>query len=95
MMNRRDYLVDVLNVKQEKEKAYLDVMDKYSFDWWTSSNPAEVVKYQLKEPVLLVLVSKLQNALEDVLKRPVRPEEISFRNQALKEEAFAAIAAMA
>ena len=91
MCNRREYLEDILKVRKENEKEYLDTMDKYSFDWWLSQNPEEIVRYQLKEPLLLVLFSKLQNALEAVLQRPVQADEIRYINIPLKLDAFRVI----
>ena len=64
---RRDYLEDTLNVLPKNMGFYLDVMKKYPDEWWESSDSKVICRFQLNEPILLVPMIQLQNALEDIL----------------------------
>lgn len=90
--SRLDHLHYVLQVPEGCEQKYLNVMQKYSEEWWHSGDPFKIAKYQMNESVLLVPFLDLQNALEIVLERPVASFEISITNKELKAEVEAATA---
>ncbi|MBQ9267742.1 MAG: hypothetical protein IJ217_05675 [Clostridia bacterium] len=92
-VSRKQYLEDVLRINPNKEERYLKTMAKYEEDWWNSSDPKKIAKFQLDEPVLLVRLAVLQDALEKVLRRAVSCSELHSSNEALKAEVATALKA--
>ena len=87
-----NYLHDELDINPiENSKRFelcLAAMQKYSSPWWHElrCNVRELAAMQLKEPVLLIRASKLQEGVELVLDRKVNEDELSANNEALIAE---------
>lgn len=63
-------------------RQFQEALAKYGDNyWWQSNDPAEIIRYQATEPVLLVNFKKLHESLETVLDRPVHTGELMHPNR--------------
>jgi hypothetical protein len=81
------------NLPAKDKESVTKAVAKYGDNkWWLSEDPAEIARYQLFEPILLVPFGKFHEGTEKLLGRPVYTTEFALSLDGLKKEANAAIA---
>jgi hypothetical protein len=70
---------------EDEKTAIPKAKAKYSYPWWASKNPVELVWGQLNEPVQIVPIGKYLDCAKQAMNREIFPDELADRQSLMDE----------